>query len=695
MTPRIPLSTRARCRGLIAAMMIVHAALLISGLRRNFVVVDEFGHIPAGVHHWRTGQFPLYRVNPPLARMVAVLPMLAAGPATDFHHVDYQPGNRSDWDVGRDFAAANGDRYVDLVRLARLPGVAWSLLGAWLIGRWCRELYGEAAACVGVALWCFDPTVLAFARVVVPDLPSAVAALAAVYAYWRHLRSGSWASAFLAGLLLGIAELTKFTLVILYPVLPLIRLAHRRGPGTVKGWGGLSRDAVIVLVSVWVINLGYGFDRSFWAVKDFSFCSRLLGGDAIRATDQSPQVGNRFWGTPLGELIVPVPAEYLRGIDAQRSDFEQGFRSYLGGQWRERGWCYYYLYALAVKEPLGTLALVAWGLALTVRRHPAAAHPADELAVWLPAAAVLVLVSSQTGFNHHMRYVLPAFPFAAVATGKLGYFLERGRMRTGLLVAAPLAWTILAAISIHPHEMSYFNEAAGGPEHGSRHLLDSNIDWGQDFLDLKRWLDAHPEASPIGMACYNIFDPALLGIRYHLPPFGPEARGSGEPAAAVGPLPGYYAISVNYLRGSRFAAPNGRGGMTNLPGPNAFAYFRRFRPIARAGYSIFIYHIDREGANTVRRDLGLDPIPAEDAARPRPARPRRTEAGRFHHGPAVSRFRDTPYSQRPAGHSPYRKLPQAPLLSARLEPARTDGTDLPSRRRPGLHEPPRPSRRGL
>ncbi len=28
------------------------------------------------------------------------------------------------------------------------------------------------------------------------------------------------------------------------------------------------------------------------------------------------------------------------------------------------------------------------------------------------------------------------------------------------------------------HSISYFNELAGGPENGSAHLLDSNIDWG-------------------------------------------------------------------------------------------------------------------------------------------------------------------------------------------------------------------------
>jgi hypothetical protein len=47
-----------------------------------------------------------------------------------------------------------------------------------------------------------------------------------------------------------------------------------------------------------------------------------------------------------------------------------------------------------------------------VRRNPLepVAHPrAGQL-----SAAVLLLVSSQTGFNDHMRYVLPVFPLAYI-----------------------------------------------------------------------------------------------------------------------------------------------------------------------------------------------------------------------------------------------------------------------------------------
>jgi hypothetical protein len=38
---------------------------------------------------------------------------------------------------------------------------------------------------------------------------------------------------------------------------------------------------------------------------------------------------------------------------------------------------------------------------------------------------------------------------------------------------------------------------------------------------------------------------------------------------------------------------------------NGYSYFQHFQPIAKAGYSIFIYHFTLEDANRLRREWGL------------------------------------------------------------------------------------------
>ena len=121
---------RTLCNTIVVALMVVHAGLVLVGAHWNFVVLDETGHIPAGISHWETGDFSLYRVNPPLGRMLAALPVLLARPSTTYVHLDPHPGIRADWTVGRDFAELNAPRYLDLIYLAVYPaccGRCWVL----------------------------------------------------------------------------------------------------------------------------------------------------------------------------------------------------------------------------------------------------------------------------------------------------------------------------------------------------------------------------------------------------------------------------------------------------------------------------------------------------------------------------------------------------------------------------------------
>jgi hypothetical protein len=270
------------------------------------------------------------------------------------------------------------------------------------------------------------------------------------------------------------------------------------------------------------------------------------------------------------------------GIDLQRADFEGNMYSYLRGEWRVGGWWYYYLYALGIKVPLGTWALVLLAIGVGVARLGYAAQWRDEMVLCAPAVVVLTLVSSQTGFNHHLRYVLPIFPFVFIWISKVARAFEFGQRKLAVVVVLALTWSVGSSLWVYPHSLSYFNELAGGPSNGHAHLDNSNIDWGQNLLYLKRWLDKHPEAKPLDLAFSGDYDPSFAGIEYSRPPTEPQ--------------PGWHALSVNEIR-----SPT-----------HQYEYFLKLEPVAMAGYSIYIYHITLDEANHVRRELGLSEITAEE-----------------------------------------------------------------------------------
>ncbi len=580
-----------------SVIMIVHAALVLGGTRANFLTTDETKHLQSGVYYLQTFHFDNYRVNPPVMKFLAAIPVIIVRPHTDY----------------RTLVADNLPASFDAVRIARICGIFWSLIGAWAIYRWGHEVYGGGAGCLGIVLWCFDPNILAHASLATPDIPATVMGLLATFGFVSYLRAPSWGTACLAGILLGVAQLTKFTLLSLYGIWPAMWFIWWRGGGprivlAPCRWIQILQASLLVAISIWVINLGYGFQGTGRFLNEHAFASKTLG-------DAKALIGRWF-----GDVMVPLPLDYIAGIDEQQAGFELGQPSYLAGRWRDHGgWWYYYLFALSVKEPLGGLALVAWNIASIFSRRTIRGRWRDEAMLWLPAVAILLAVSSQTGFSKHVRYALPALPFVFISTGKLAVHLRRGSRFRGALVSALLLWAVSGSLSVYPHSLSYFNEAAGGPLHGHDYLLDSNIDWGQDLLELKRWFDLHPEAKPLGLAVYSIVDPRHVGLVFSLPPPGPTqlSAGDSEIPAMMGPVPGYYAVSVNYLRGKLFPAPDGRGGRVQINRRDYFSYFRHFRPLAYAGYSIYIYKITPQEANLVRGRLGLpslaDHTPAADA----------------------------------------------------------------------------------
>jgi 4-amino-4-deoxy-L-arabinose transferase-like glycosyltransferase len=613
--------TPHRLRAFKIGILSIHVILLLVLLRHTFVTVDEPGHVVAGLSYWRTGQFLVYRVNPPLTKLISAAPLLLTNVHTDFRDLSDNPMVRAEWAAGPMFVRDNHDRLFELVCLARLSGIAWSVLGALLIFNWSQALYGNAAGCLAMMLWCFEPNLLAHSVLVTADVPCAVMAIAASRAFWEFLKSPTWWRTAGVGVLLGLAILTKFTLLLFYALWPLVWVAitirtwQRRVSGHPQESDGAAgskhvnpwKMAAIILISVYVINVGYAFDGSFKALRNYTFISKVFSGSPDAGSKGAAgRPGNRFLGTILENVPVPLPSDVLKGIDVQRRDFESHWQSYLAGEWRDEGWYHYYVMALGLKLPIGAITLLLAGAMLTLARSRTDGRRSEEIFLLLNAFALIAFISSQTGFNHHMRYVLVALPFLMITAGRLATVESVAPRALRVMVLGLLTWSILSCLSVFPHLLSYFNEIAGGPEHGHDYLVDSNIDWGQDLLELKTWLNLHPEAKPLGFAYFNTVDPGIVGIDYTLPPkslVGPESAILPD---SEGPQPGYYAISVNFLRGIDFHAFDGKGGTTRIT-DRAYTYFRMFKPIARAGYSIYIYHITPQEADEARKTLGMSP----------------------------------------------------------------------------------------
>lgn len=595
-TGPLPL-TRAQTLALLL-LLCTHSALLAYGAWVHSPAWDEVGHFAAGLSHWQTGQYEFYRVNPPLVRMWATLPISFAIPKITV--AASAETERPEFVAGPALIRALGPTRTQWAfAIARWFCIPFSLIGALVCFHWARQMFGTASGFIALWTWCFDPNILANAQMITPDTAAASFGVLACYSFWRYLKSPSTPLACIVGMLTGLALLTKATwvcLAVIYPLMwSLVCIPHRIRPVELSR---TLRDALLsAAISLLVLNMGYRFDGSGTQVKHLDFKSHLL----------TSQGENRFANSLLGDVYLPLPAQFVLGIDRQKMDFESNFISYLRGEWKSGGWWYYYLYGLGVKTPVATLMLCAWATFALVRYAfrttpgPATRH---VLAALSPGVFLLCFVSAQTGFSHHLRYVLPAFPSLFLLLSLLGHRWTQRAFTSRVAVVALLTLGATESVYHYPHSLSFYNVLVGGPDNGHEHMLDSNTEWGQDLYFLREWLRENPQARPCYSVHFGILDAQDLGCpTAGWPPPGYAVDDSVD-LRTIGPLPGWYAIGVTALHGD--SRPD--RDLLLRQGVPLCGYFRFFEPVDRVGYSILIYHLTPETVNPVRRQLGLPTV---------------------------------------------------------------------------------------
>lgn len=556
---------------------------------------NEPGHLAAGYRIWETGRVDLYTVNPPLVKVLASWPLLFFDLQTDWSQLSDIPGSRPEFAIGRLFFQRNIETWPWMMTLARWAVIPLSLVGAVTAFQWAREVFGETSGWIALVLWTFDPNILGNGALIAPDLGGSSLGLLAGYLFWRWLDQPNWSRAFLAGGGLGLALLSKSTLLIFGPAWIGIWVVYRWRQGTLSvRWNPELRQlAMVMVLAGYLLNLGYGFAGTGTQLREYKFVSKTLGGDRpLRET-----TGNRFRDSWLGELPVPLPSEFLIGLDLQKKDFEVGRWAFLAGEWKWGGWPWFYIVAIAIKSPLGyglLLIVALW----TLWRSRASTRLA-ALVIAIPAGVVLLFVSMEQGFTTCVRYALPALPFSIVLLAGIGRWVETGAAAARYVVGGTLAWIVFSSMWCYPYSLSYFNELVGGPANGYRYLVDANIDWGQDLYFVREWIRQHPEARPITLRWGGIFDPTVARINLPLTP-SPEPTAENSSGSAItkspSPFEGWHIVGVHELQSA----------------DQRFLYLRELEPFDRIGYSVMVYHLGSAQAERAARRVGVPMLPPKD-----------------------------------------------------------------------------------
>jgi 4-amino-4-deoxy-L-arabinose transferase-like glycosyltransferase len=571
--------------------------LALDSLVGDSPTMDEQNHMARGLAFLRTGDPRLGLEHPPLVNALSALPLLTLPDVrlpTDHPSWQRQPPDIY-WYVFADlFLWEYNHDVTRMVFLARLPVVFLTLALALVGFHFARQLWGRPAAVFAFLFLLYDPNILAHGRYATTDVGGATFLFLAVFLIWRLWRTWSWRRWLAAGVGLGLAFGSKLSMLAFGPILVLMALlpltSYPPQPGQ-SYWRAAGRRlaqlagaGVVSLVVIWVL---FGFE---WRLFLFQ---------------REPFV--RF-----NAYAGPMPT-FWAGIEQILNISGGGRPAFLLGRFSSEGFPTYFPVAFLAKTPLPILLLLPIAAFFLVKEKTTRGQ---ALFLLLPAI-IYFLLSTQSSLNIGYRHLLPVLPFILVlisglasrrvgewASGRVGEWAS-GRVGERQMVKAaqyasrftfyvlrPTSILAIAVVSllvtdvlIHPHYLSYFNAAAGGPENGHTVLIDSNIDWGQDLLRLKRWMAAN-EVAEVKLAWFGTADPAYYGVNHEPLPGFPNPRyyslWGNPPFNPSAPEPGVYAISASSLWWE-LSLP--------LQGEPVYAWFRQRPPDDRVGYSILIYEI--------------------------------------------------------------------------------------------------------
>lgn len=571
-------------------------------MRQNALTFDELAHIPSGYSYLTQQDYRLNPEHPPLAKDIAALPLLFLDLNFPLDNPNWtQDMEAPPWwgqfNLGNAFLYHSGNNPTSLIFWSRLPMILILLALGGFLFFWTRKLLDNIAALAVLALFVFSPSFLAHGRLVTTDVAAAFGILLAIYFWIEFLKQPTRTNMMKAGFALALALLFKFSAVLLVPFFAAITLvyalSHPFSSGripTIARYAAFSFlvgiIALAVIIPIYQLHiLNYPAERQ---VRD-TIADLQPGG--VTAYEQAA-----IW--MADKPIFRSLAQFAHGIlmATQRGQF--GNTVFFLGEIKAGGWWYYFPLIYFFKTPfafhlLGLLGIfgVLWSIQKQWYRGIK-----ELLDTWLLkkhfvffSFAVFIgiyfVVAISGNLNIGVRHLLPTFPllFVLVVWGikEMLSHIEHTRVQHIVLsaVAALFLWYITSSTMAFPHYISYYNELVG-TENGYKVAVDSNYDWGQDFYRLLEFVK-EKNIEKLHLDYFGGEDPAYwLGEKYVR--LNPNIEGF-----TPSEVEGWIAVSVNQLQGGLAKPAAGFDQSTGY-----YEWLSRYTPIARAGKSIFIYHIE-------------------------------------------------------------------------------------------------------
>lgn len=585
---------------IVTALLGLMLVLGLASMGGDSGIVDEVAHIPAGYSYLKFGDYRLNPEHPPLLKDLAALPLLLM----DLKFPSDQPAWTTDangqWETGWHFIYHLGNDADQILFWSRLPILLLAVFFGYVLYRFCRRYFGEGVTLLTLFFFALSPNLLAHSRFVTTDLGIAAFMFFAFYGLFLYFEKPNWKNLWLLTILFALVLLTKFSAIILYPffgLLAVIAVATWKKPAT---WqrrfklyiGGLLFVFVVSMLLVWIVYIPHTWNMPL-DVQDRLITASLPWGFGKKLAAVFVQIND----LPFMKSIV----QYLLGTAMVLNRVQGGNTTYLLGEVTNQSFTAYFPVTYVLKTPVPILFLAAVTLLLGLWRYFKNApfrlwrkFKAYAQNNFIELSFILFIIFygyiSITGnLNLGIRHLFPIIPMIFLLVAKEAVDLIKEAKSSGTKLAYQLAlvllltWYALSNFLIYPSYAAYLNEVAGGPGEADRYFTDSNVDWGQDLKRLKRFVDEN-NIQKIAVDYFGGGEPKYYFCERIPPAYDCAASPYVEWHAENGRWSGeWIAVSETFLMNDLWWAAQ--------RGDEGYAWLRAQEPVAKIGYSIYVYNL--------------------------------------------------------------------------------------------------------
>lgn len=472
----------------VAAALLAAMFLLAGGAAlRESVTVDEFAHVGAGLSYWQRLDMRLNGEHPPLGKLLAALPLVIMGTRADY--------SSPAWREARDFYFAYfaqfafGDavlgRWNDwrsTAMWARFPMLILTLLLGWVVFHYASRIGGPAGGLLCLAAYVTTPAFLVFGPLVLTDLPVTLFSLIALWRLGEIWDAPSPRNAFLFGAAFAGSLLSKFTGVLLIPIVLALFLQTRRWPTAAEPtdkparekWRG-ARWRCVWRGSLWAAGLVYAV---------YFILSWNQPPNALSLLGDGP------WIWIVRRPLMPLWV-FVRGFLMMLGT---GVRpTFLLGHAYSHGVPYYFPVVFALKSTLGFLVLLAIAAAARLFARKGSVRPIPDglrphwrvLMVGFFVYLTICLLSLMDMSIRHFLMPVVLLIVMLAPLPRMVRALPAPKLWQTAIGAAAMG-SLAAVVLAYPYFLPFVNSLAFG--HPVYQLVnDSNVSWNEALPEVERF----------------------------------------------------------------------------------------------------------------------------------------------------------------------------------------------------------------